>query len=189
MMNYIWGTMLLAGIIVSLVRGDPAAVMNSMLKGAGDAVTVCITLAAAYMLWLGLMGVARRAGVIDSLAKRIRPAAEKLFPGAGDAVAPITLNLSANFFGMGNAATPFGLSAMKEMEKKNPHPGTATDAMCMFLAVNCSAIQLIPTSIISLRAAQGSSDPYCIVLPTLIASTVSTIVAVAACKLMARKKT
>jgi spore maturation protein A len=189
MMSYIWGTMLLAGIIVSLVRGDPAAVMNSMLKGAGDAVTVCITLTAAYMLWLGLMGIARRAGVIDSLAKRIRPAAEKLFPGAGNAVAPITLNMSANFFGMGNAATPFGLSAMKEMERRNPHPGTATDAMCMFLAVNCSAIQLIPTSVISLRAAQGSADPYCIVLPTLLASTVSTIVAIAACKLMARKKT
>lgn len=189
MMNYIWGTMLLAGIIVSLFRGNPASVMDSMLKGAGDAVTVCITLAASYMLWLGLMGIARRSGLIDSLANRIRPAAEKLFPGAGDAVVPITLNLSANFFGMGNAATPFGLSAMKQMNKRNPNPGTATDAMCMFLAINCSAVQLIPASVISLRAAEGSADPYCIVLPTLLASIVSTIVAIIACRLMARKKT
>ena len=138
------------------------------------------------MLWMGLMNVAQSAGLIDKLGRAMTPVLRRLMPNSPDAIAPVTLNLSANFFGLGGAATPFGLEAMQAMEKYNPHKGIATDDMCMFIALNSSAIELLPTGVLAMRAAAGSQDVYSIVVPTFIASVLSALCAVFMCKLLAR---
>jgi len=180
--------MILFGVLLSFIKGEPSLMVDAMLRGTGDAVTLCLSLAGAYLLWMGLMGIAREAGLMDSLSKRMRPLIKKLMPGAGSATGPITLNFAANFLGLGNAATPFGLAAMQELDMGNPIPGRATDDMCMFLCINASAIQLLPTTVISLMVNAGSRDPYCIVLPTLIATLASTMTAVLLCLLLRRKR-
>lgn len=187
MMNWVWSGMIFLGVLLSFLRGDPAIVVDAMLQGTADAVTLCLSLAGAYLLWMGLMGVAKKAGLIAALSRRMKPLIKKLIPDAGDAAGPITLNFAANFLGLGNAATPFGLAAMQELEKTNPVPGRATDAMCMFLCINASAIQLIPTTVISLAVSAGSKAPYEIVLPTLLATLASTVTAVLLCLLFRRK--
>ena len=137
---------------------------------------------------MGIMGVARECGLIDSLAKLVRPLMKRLFPNAGAAVAPITLNLAANFFGLGNAATPFGLEAMKELQKSNREPSRATDDMCMFIALNASAIELLPTSVLALRAAAGSADAYSVIWPTFASSVVGFVAAVLLCMAFRRRR-
>ncbi|MBR0026694.1 MAG: nucleoside recognition protein [Clostridia bacterium] len=188
MMKWVWSGMLLFGVLLSFLRGDPSLVVDAMLRGTADAVTLCLSLAGAYLLWMGLMGIAKEAGLMDALARKMRPLIKRLMPNAGSAAAPITLNFAANFLGLGNAATPFGLAAMQELEKGNPTPGKATHDMCMFLCINASAIQLIPTTVISLMVSAGSRDPYRIVLPTLLATLASTVTAVLLCLLFRRKR-
>ena len=183
MMNAVWGVMVISGLIVGMINGQGGALIDSMITGCGEAVTLCLGLAGAYMLWMGIMEVLNDMGVIDKLARFINPAMKRLFPNSKDAVAPITLNLAANFFGMGSAATPFGLEAMQRLDEQNGIKGTATNDMCMFIALNASALELLPTGVLAMRAANGSYDPYCIVLPTAIASVASFVSAILLCKL------
>ena len=178
MMNKIFGGMIVIGIIAGILSGGGDAVVNSMIAGMGEAVTLTIGLAGAFMFWMGIMEVARDIGLIERLANITKPLLKRLFPKAGSALAPITLNLAANFFGMGSAATPFGLEAMQELERSNKEPGVATDDMCMFIALNASALELLPTGVIALRATAGSYDPYAIIVPTFIASVISFISAI-----------
>lgn len=191
MMNWLWGIMLVIGLIACVASGNAEGAMDAMLAGAGEAVTLSLSLAGAYMLWMGLMNVAKEAGLIDALARAVRKPLALLFPRSPGAVAPVTLNLAANFFGMGSAATPFGLAAMKELraaaDRDGVPEGTASDDMCMFLSVNSSAVELLPTSVLALRAAAGSLDVYCVVLPTFIASLLAFASAVALCKLLCRR--
>lgn len=186
-MSYIFGVMLVSGVLSLLVTAGGDAATASMLAGAGEAVTLCLELAGAYLLFMGLMGIARRAGLMDVLSRRLAPVTRWLFPHAGDAAGPITLCLAANMLGMGNAATPFGLEAMRALDEHNPHPGVATDEMCVLIAVNGSALQLLPTGLLALRQAAGSAAPASVVLPSLIASAVSTAVAVILCRLCMRR--
>ncbi len=183
MMSWIWSILFCLGaLVLTFTKGGDAAI-DSMLTGAQEAVTLCLSLAGAYLLWMGLLGVARKAGLIDALSRKLRGVCAWLFPGAGEATGPITLNIAANMLGMGNAATPFGLEAMRLMQKHNPNKAVATTAMCSFLAINASALQLIPTTLIGLRAAAGSLQPASIVLPSFLASAAATAVAIVACKL------
>jgi spore maturation protein A len=173
--------------MVTLLSGRGEAIMGTLTDSAAAAVTVCLTLAGAYVLWLGLMGIAERSGLTAALAKKLRPVLRLLFPGVPDghpAQAMISMNLSANILGMGNAATPFGLAAMKEMERLNDEKGRASDAECMLLIVNASSIQLIPTTVISLRAAAGAANPADIMPATVAATFVTTLVAIAFGKLL-----
>lgn len=188
MMKWIWSVMLLSGVLFSFLKGDPSLAVDAMLRGTADAVTLCLSLAGAYLLWMGLMGIAKEAGLMDALSIRMRPLIRKLMPNAKSAAGPITLNFAANFLGLGNAATPFGLAAMQELEKENPVPGRATDEMCMFLCINASAIQLFPTTVISLLVSAGSRNPYRIVLPALLATLASTATAVLLCLIFRRKR-
>ncbi len=176
--------MLLISLISGIFTGEPVA--DAVLSGAGEAVTLCVTLCGAYMLWMGLMNVAKEAGMIDALSSMLTPLLSRLFPASKNAAAAVTLNLTANFFGMGSAATPFGLEAMAQMQKTNPHKDRATDDMCLFLCLNASAIELLPTQVLALRAAWQSEAPYAIVLPTFLASLVCAFAAVAACLLFRR---
>lgn len=190
MMNWLWGIMLLLGLIACMVSGNAEGAMDAMLAGAGEAVTLSLSLAGAYMLWMGLMNVAKEAGLIDALARAVRKPLALLFPRSPGAVAPVTLNLAANFFGMGSAATPFGLAAMKELraaaDRDGVPEGTASDDMCMFLSLNSSAVELLPTSVLALRAAAGSTDVYCVVLPTFLASLLAFASAIALCRFFCR---
>ncbi|MDR0841625.1 MAG: hypothetical protein LBN26_09650 [Christensenellaceae bacterium] len=185
MMNWLWGLMLLAGLFWSAYNGGTVDAVQAMASGAGEAVRLSVSLAGAYMLWMGLMQVAEEAGLVQSLGRLARPLLTRLFPHAPKALAPITLNLSANFFGLGSAATPFGLAAMQEFDAANPQKGVASDDMCMFLALNSSAVELLPTTVLALRAAMGSADASRIVAPTFAASLLSALAAVALAKALA----
>ena len=178
--------MLIGGIVACIFSGQEGEALTYMLEGVGSGVTLCITLCGAFLLWMGLMNVAKEAGLVDKLSRTVRPLLKKLLPNSPTAVAPVTLNLAANFFGLGGAATPFGLAAMREMDALNPDKGVATDDMCMFIALNASALELLPTTVLSLRAAAGSGDVYAIVVPTFIVSLLCAAAAITFCKICAK---
>ncbi len=159
---------------------------RAMVESAGGAVELAIGLVGVMALFLGLMKVAEAGGMLTILARLIRPLMVKLFPDVPPdhpAMGAMILNLAANALGLGNAATPFGIRAMQELDTLNPQHGTATDAMALFLAINTSSVTLLPTGVIALRAAAGSSDPAAILPTTLFATIGSTTVAIIAAKL------
>ena len=165
------------------------ALSDGMISAAGNSVELAIGLVGVMALFLGLMKVAEAGGLLTIIAKLIRPLMTRLFPDvpAGHpAMGAMILNLSANALGLGNAATPFGIRAMQELDKLNAHPGTATNAMALFLAINTASITLLPTTVIALRAAAGSSDPAAILPTTLFASICGTIAAISAAMWLGR---
>lgn len=188
-MALVWTVMFCLGAGALMARSGGDAALSAMMEGAGEAVALCLELAGAYLLFLGLLGVAKRAGLMESLSRALGGAVNWLFPGCGEAAGPIALTLSANMLGLGNAATPLGLAAMQQLEKNNPHPGLATDNMCAFIAINASALQLLPTGVLALRQAAGSAIPAAVVTPSLIATCASTVVAILLCRMyMARSR-
>ena len=169
---------------------DPTAPMQAlgigMVEAAGSAVTLAIGLIGVMALFLGLMKVAEAGGLLAIIARLVRPLMIRAFPEVPanhPAMGAMIMNISANAMGLGNAATPFGIRAMQELDRLNPHKGTATDAMVLFLAINTSSVTLLPTGIIALRAAAGSSDPAGILPTTLFATILSTTAAFLAVKL------
>ncbi len=186
MIRYIWAALIVIGVIVGIATGRVQAVSDAAVTGAKDAALLCVSLIGAYALWLGVLQIAQDAGLVESIAKRMRGAIRALFPGVPkDSAASgyITLNIVANMLGMGNAATPFGLKAMKELQTLNPEKERASHAMCMLLIINASAVQLLPMTVIALRSAAGSAAPAEIVVTSLIATTANTAVAIVAAKL------
>lgn len=173
MLNLIWLFLILAGIAAAAVNGRIDLVTETFFSGANEAVQVCLDLIGLMTLWLGMLEIARQAGLVRALARLLRPLTVLLFPGVPPnhpAMGAIIMNISANILGLGNAATPFGLKAMEELQKLNPHPDTATDAMCTFLAANTSCVTLVPATIVGVRVAAGSANPTEIVGPTLFAT-------------------
>jgi spore maturation protein SpmA len=167
----------------------PMALLGKgMIDAAGGAVTLAIGLVGVMALFLGLMKVAEEGGLLRIIAKVLRPLLVRLFPDVPadhPAMGSMILNMSANALGLGNAATPFGIRAMQQLDELNPHKGTATNAMALFLAINTSSVTLLPTGVIALRAAAGSTDPAGIVPTTLFATICSTAVAILSAKLLA----
>ncbi len=162
---------------------------RAIIESAAGSVELALGLIGVMTLFLGLMKVAEAGGLLRVLARLIRPLMVRLFPGVPPdhpAMGAMILNMSANAMGLGNAATPFGIRAMQELDTLNPHPGTATDSMALFLAINTSSITLLPTGVIALRAAAGSADPAGILPTTLFATLCSTVVALVAAKTYAR---
>ena len=165
------------------------ALSKAMVESAGGAVELAIGLVGVMTLFLGLVKVAEAGGMLTILARLIRPVMVRLFPDVPPdhpAMGAMILNMSANALGLGNAATPFGIRAMQELDKLNPRHGTATDDMALFLAINTSSVTLLPTGVIALRAAAGSADPAGILPTTLFATIGSTVTAIAAAKLYRR---
>jgi len=165
------------------------ALSQAMVDSASGAVELAIGLVGVMTLFLGLMKVAEAGGMLTILARLIRPLMVRLFPEVPPehpAMGAMILNISANALGLGNAATPFGIRAMQELERLNRHPGTASNAMVLFLAINTSSITLLPTGVIALRAAAGSADPAGILPTTLFATACSTIIAILAALLYRR---
>jgi spore maturation protein A len=186
MIRYIWAALIVIGVVVGIATGRAQEVSDAALTGAKDAALLCISLIGAYALWLGVLQIAQDAGLVEAIAKRMRGVIRRLFPGVHkDSAANgyITLNLVANMLGMGNAATPFGLKAMKELQALNPDKERASHAMCMLLIINASAVQLMPMTVIALRSAAGSAAPAEIVVTSLLATTANTVVAIIAAKI------
>ena len=174
----------------AIAQEAPMQVLSlAMIDSAASAVTLAIGLVGVMALFLGLMKVAEAGGLLVIIARTVRPLTIRLFPDVPaehPAMGAIIMNFSANALGLGNAATPFGIRAMQELDRLNPHKGTATNAMALFLAINTSSITLLPTGVIALRAAAGSNDPAGIMPTTLFATICSTTAAIVAAKLYQR---
>lgn len=200
-MNYIWGSMLLIGVVWGTLTGNVSAVSEAVLDSAREAVTLCTTMLGVMGLWMGLMEIAADAGLIRSISKLIRPLIRFLFPNIPKehpANEHITLNCVSNVLGLGWAATPAGLQAMEELalleeERRTKKEsavtrGTASNEMCTFLILNISSLQLIPINVIAYRTQYGSVDPAAILGPGIAATAVSTGAAILFCKIMERRK-
>jgi spore maturation protein SpmA len=201
--NRVFVALLVAAVLVALLRdllpppiawtGDATAlkaVTNRTLDVASDAAKLALGLTGILALWMGLMRVAEQAGLVALLARALRPILVRVFPEVPPehpAMGAIVMNMSANMLGLGNAATPLGLEAMKRLQELNPDKKTASNAMVLFLALNTSHITLLPTRTIALRNENGSVDPTNIILPTLLATMVGTIVAFIAARLLQRR--
>lgn len=191
MLNYIWLGLILCAVLFGGFTGHMDDVAQEGIKGAEKAVEICLKLIGVMALWLGVMRLAEKAGLVQSLARAIRPLMRRLFPDVPPdhpAMGSMMMNMAANILGIGNAATPLGLRAMRDLQRLNPRPGTATDPMCTFLAINTSSIQLIPANQIAMLAAAGSLRPTAIIGTALIATTVSTIVGIVSVKSLAGLK-
>ena len=181
MLNYLWGIMILLGITVSALTGRLPHVTNASIESARDAVNVIIQMAGIVTMWTGLMKVAEKAGLIDSIAQRMTPILTFLFPDVpkkSPALNYISTNLIANMLGLGWAATPAGIMAMKELQKINKNKKVASRSMCMFLIINMSSLQIIAVTVIGDRAAYGSVAPAEVIAPAIIVTAVTSVVGV-----------
>ncbi len=188
-MNIVWVLLIAAAVITAVFKGTMPEVSNATFKSAGTAVELAIGLVGGMTLFLGLMRVAQDSGLVQLLAKALRPVFRLLFPDVPrdhPALGAIAMNFGANILGLGDAATPMGLKAMQELQTLNPDGETATDAMCMFVALHSSSLQLIPVMVISLRAAAGSKNPSEIIVATIVSTACSIVVAVVVSRVFAR---
>ena len=187
-MNAVFCTMLLAGVVAAAAQGDLSAAQDALLGGGAEAVAFCLSMAGAYAFFGGLLGVLRESGVTQALAGALCRPLLRLFrfaPGEEQAMDDICVNLAADMLGMGGAATPAGLSAMRKMAAAGKMNGRASDAMLLFLTLNMCSVQLLPTTMIAIRAQAGAKNPADIVLPTLLATGVQTLTGIALCKIFA----
>ena len=188
MLNLIWLALLLTGVLVAIFTGKLDAVGQGGLNAAKSAVMdLAFPLVGVMALWLGLMRLAEKSGLIQRLGRLIRPVMLRLFPDVPSehpAIGAMMMNISANMLGVSNAATPLGLKAMTELNRLNSKPGVATNAMCTFLAINTASIQLIPATAINLLAINGSKNPSAIVGSTLLSTGFATICAIITVKLL-----
>jgi len=187
LINYIWFGLFAVGIIAAAFCGKMEAVTNGIFDAASVAVEISIGLIGIMALWLGLMNIAEKAGAIRLISRILHPILRWLFPGipkGHPALGSIIANMAANMLGLSNAATPLGLKAMQDLQELNEEKDTATNEMCTFLAINTSSVTIIPAAVIGIRAAAGSKAPAEIIGTVLVATAVSTTVAIIASKLL-----
>ena len=212
MLNILWGAMMLIGITYGAMTGRMGEITDAALSSAKEAVVLCITMAGIVAMWMGVMEIARSSGMIEKMTEKMQPLLRFLFPNLPrdhPAMEYISANIIANFLGLGWGATPFGLKAMEklaELEEERRQEngqeadinsrgklrilprGTASNEMCTFLILNISSLQLIPVNIIAYRSQYGSTNPAGIVGPGIVATLLSTVVAVVFCKRKDRKR-
>ena len=189
MLNYIWSVLIGLSVIASFFNGNTETVALALSEGAADGVELAISIAGVMALWTGIMKIAEESGLVKIIAGVFRPFIGLLFPEAkkdSEVGGAIAMNMTANFFGMGNAATPLGLNAMKKLSKYSSK-GRASDSMCMLGVVNSASIQLIPATLIAVRSACGSSAPSSVTVPIWIVSAVTFLSGVILCKLAGRR--
>ena len=181
MLDYIWAGMLLVSVVVALLNGSIGVLGISLIDSAGEAINLGISILGVVSLWTGLTKIGEDAGLMKKIGQKMTPVLQWLFPGIPkehEAMEYIAANIVSNLIGLGWAATPPGLKAMKSMQKLNPHPDTATKDMCSFMIINMSSLQLIPINMIAYRMNYGSADPTEIVGPTIVATLASTLAAI-----------
>lgn len=185
MLNYLWSFMILAGLLFGAVCGNLGEVTQGLIESAQDAVALGITMLGMMTFWCGIMEIGKQAGLLEWFTQKMNPLLNFLFLDLKPdhpARAPIAVNIVANVLGLGMASTPAGLLAMQELDEKRD--GRATNAMCTFLVLNISSLQLIPVSMIAYRSQYGSPDPGAVIGPALLATSCSTLTAVIFCKIM-----
>ena len=188
MLNYIWFGLIFISVVVGTITGRIDQVTDAAITMSKTSVEIAIGLVGIMALWLGTMKIAEDSGLIQIIAKSLRPITIRLFPDVPSdhpAIGSIVLNMAANMLGLGNAATPLGLKAMKELQELNKHKDTATDAMCTFLAINTSSVQIIlPATVVGLMGAAANQ----IFITTIIATGMSTVAAIISVKVLSKMK-
>ena len=188
MLNYIWFGLIFISVVIGTITGKIDQVTDAAITMSKTSVEIAIGLIGIMALWLGTMKIAEDSGLIQIIAKALRPITIRLFPDVPSdhpAIGSIVLNMAANMLGLGNAATPMGLKAMKELQELNKHKDTATDAMCTFLAINTSSVQIIlPATVVGLMGAAANQ----IFITTIIATGMSTIAAIISVKVLSKMK-
>lgn len=191
MMNYIWAGMIVISLVFSLFAGTVNEVSQAVLSGANSAVELLLGVLGIMCFWSGMMEIGKRSGLTTGISKVLRPVLKRLFPDVdetSDAMNYISLNVSANLLGLGNAATPFGLAAMKELKKQSPHNDRATDSMLLFVVINTASVQILPTTIGAYRAQYGSRTPFDILPSVWITSVLALLVGITVAKLFSDRK-
>lgn len=186
MMNYVWAGLIIISVVCAFCTGRISEVSAAALSGAGEAVSLSIVLLGSLCLWNGMMKIADRSGLTNIFARILRPLLHVLFPRIdpkGASAKAISMNMAANMLGLGSAATPLGLTAMRELDKENKEKGVATSSMIAFVTLNTASIQLIPTTVAILRANLGSKSPFDIVPPVWLASAITVTIVVVLVKI------
>ena len=189
MLNYIWFGLMAIALIVAAFNGTGEAVTKGAIDSAKTAVEIAIGLVGIMTLWLGIMRVAEAAGLVALLGRAMRPLIKLLFPEVPrehPANGAIVMSIAANMLGLNNAATPFGIKAMEELQTLNDDKDTATNPMVTFMAINTAGVQLIPSTMIGVLAAAGSQSPTAIIAPGIVATGIGTVAAIIACKVLQR---
>ena len=189
MLNYIWFALMAIALVMAIITGTPGAVTKAAVDSAKTAVDISLGLVGIMTLWLGIMRVAEKAGLISMLGRALRPISRFLFPDIPPehpAIGAVIMNFAANMLGLSNAATPLGIKAMEELQELNPNKETASNAMVIFMTLNTGGIQLIPATIIGVLVASGAKDPTAIISTALVASVCGTIAAVTTAKILQR---
>lgn len=184
-MGIIWAGMVAVAVVCGLATGNIDAVASGALEGAAQAVELCLSMTGVLCLWMGVMEIMRRSGLSEKLSRLLRPVLKRLYPDfAGDkkVMDTIAANVSANLLGLGNAATPLGLEAARMMSKRTP--GVASNSLCMLVVCNTASIQLIPTTVASVRSAAGCETPFDILPAVWLASAISVAVGIIAAKIL-----
>lgn len=187
MLNYLWGFMIIIGIVVSVITNNLEAITFETIESSKRAISLCITLLGVMSMWNGILNVADKSGLIDALAKKLEPILVFLFPNVpknSEAFKQIATNFIANIFGVSYAATPAGLKAMNELQKYNKNKDVASDEICMFMIVNMSSLQLVTISTVAYRSEFGSVNPTEIIGAGIFATLVSTVVGIMFAKIM-----
>ncbi|MTI48820.1 nucleoside recognition domain-containing protein [Sporosalibacterium faouarense] len=191
MINYIWFFLIFIGILVAIFTGNIEAINSTVIEDTQSAVMFAIGLIGIMAVWLGMMKIAEKSGLINSFSKALRPITNFLFPDIPKnhpALSAIVMNMVTNMFGAGNSATALGIKAMEEMNKLNNDKKRATNAMCMFLIINMSSVQLVPLTVLKIRADAGSLNPTEIIGTSLVATTVSTVVGIISAKILQNRR-
>ncbi len=187
MINYIWFVMIFLGLIVGIFTGNGEGISNAIIGSIDSTVSFIIGLVGLMCFWCGVMKVAEKSGFTEKLAKLMKPILKLIFKESAKdekALGAIVMNITANMMGLGNAATPFGIKAMEEMDRLNNEKGRASNDMALFLVLNAACIQLVPSTVLSIRAAAGSTNPGVIILPAIISTGTAAIVGVICCKIL-----
>lgn len=189
MINYIWFVMIFLGLIVGIFTGNGEGISNAIIGSIDSTVSFIIGLVGLMCFWCGVMKVAEKSGFTEKLAKLMKPILKLIFKESAKdekALGAIVMNITANMMGLGNAATPFGIKAMEEMDRLNNEKGRASNDMALFLVLNAACIQLVPSTVLSIRAAAGSTNPGVIILPAIISTGTAAIVGIICCKILQR---
>ena len=189
MINYIWFVMIFLGLIVGIFTGNGEGISNAIIGSIDSTVSFIIGLVGLMCFWCGVMKVAEKSGFTEKLAKLMKPILKLIFKESAKdekALGAIVMNITANMMGLGNAATPFGIKAMEEMDRLNNEKGRASNDMALFLVLNAACIQLVPSTVLSIRAAAGSTNPGVIILPAILSTGTAAIVGVICCKILQR---
>ena len=188
-MNYIFFFLIVISIVIGAINGKLQEVCNAIMSGAELSVKVAFSLIGIMAFWLGMMKIAQKAGIIDFLSKILKPVTKFLFneiPPESPAVGDIAMNFTANAFGLSNAATPFGIKAMEELQKENKDKTSASNSMCLFLGMNTAGFQLIPTTVLAVLIGIGYKNPTEIIAPTLLVTVIAFTFAVMLSKVLQR---